>query len=236
MGPVLHTIDHIYLRTRDADVIYNELVNNAGLPIAWPFRSVNEHLASGAVSLGNLILELVQTNNTCASMPYVPEYGVALTPRSTLAESREGAATRGIEMGADDSFYDPSGNLLWTRALVPQLSGAGLDTFFCDYTADQWPLRKGSRAKLATSNGGALGITGVETMTIKSARHGQTAEKWELMAMDREDKDMPTVRVVAGEDEGLHGLTIRVRDVEEAQRKFRELLPHFPDSLQWQFI
>ncbi|OAA58777.1 hypothetical protein ISF_06560 [Cordyceps fumosorosea ARSEF 2679] len=238
MSPVLDTIDHVYLRASNASIIYNELVNNAGLPIAWPFRSVADDLSSGAVSLGNLILELVQTNNTCAAMPFVPEYGVALTPHAaTMAESRERAATRGIEMGADDSFYDPSGNLLWTRASLPQLSGAGLDTFFCDYTADQWPLRDGSRAQLATSRGGALGITGVEAMTVRSAHLRQTTEKWTLITTDREDKDMPTVHVVAGEDEGLHALTIRVRDVEAAERKFKELLPHFPDSLlQWQFI
>ncbi|OAQ98037.1 hypothetical protein LLEC1_01432 [Akanthomyces lecanii] len=160
MSPVLNTIDHIFIRASDADAIYNELVDNAGLPVAWPFRSVADDLASGAVSLGNLILELVQTSNTSASMPFVPKYGVALTPaHDTMAESRACAATRGIEMGADDSVYDPSGNLLWTRALV-----------------------------------------------------------------------------VAGEEEGLQGLTIRVRDVEAAKRKFKELLPHFPDSLQWQFV
>ncbi len=237
MPPVLNTIDHIFVRAGNAGTIYNELVDNAGLPVAWPFRSVADDLASGAVSLGNLILELVQTSNTSASLPFVPEYGVALTPaHDTMAESRACAATRGIEMGADDSVYDPSGNLLWTRALVPQLSGSRLDTFFCDYTADQWPLRAGSREKLETSNGGALGITGVERMTVRSARLQQTAEKWQLMAMDREDKDMPTVQVVSGEEEGLQGLTIRVRDVEAAERKFKELLPHFPDSLQWQFV
>ncbi|KAM3514904.1 hypothetical protein MY11210_001509 [Beauveria gryllotalpidicola] len=97
-------------------------------------------------------------------------------------------------------------------------------------------MRAGSREKLAASNGGALAITGVDSMTVKSARYRQTAETWELMASDREDKDMPTVQVVAGEDEGLQSLTIRVRDVEEAERKFKELLPHFPDLLQWRFV
>ncbi|KAM3468716.1 hypothetical protein MY5147_007661 [Beauveria neobassiana] len=51
-------------------------------------------------------------------MPFLPEYGVALTPRITMFESRAHATTRGIELGVDDSFYDPTGKLLWTRALV----------------------------------------------------------------------------------------------------------------------
>ncbi len=237
MSPVLNTIDHIYIRAGNASLIYDELVDNAGLPVAWPFRAVADDLASGAVSLGNLILELVQTTNKNTTFPFVPEHGVALTPHgNNLAGSRARAATRGIEMGADDSFHDPAGNLLWTRAPLPQLSGARLDTFFCAYGADQWPLRAGSRAKLAASRGGALGITGVARMTVTSARWQQTAATWQRMAADREDKDMPTVQVVAGEEEGIHGLTIRVRDVDAAQRKFKELLPHFPDSLQWQFI
>ncbi|KAJ6786360.1 hypothetical protein PWT90_05145 [Aphanocladium album] len=238
MSPVLNTIDHIYLRAGNADEVYNELVNNAGLPIAWPFRFVAEGFASGAVSLGNLILELVQTTNDTATtgLPFVPEYGVALTPHVTMAESRACAVTRGIEMGDDDSYYDPGGNLLWTRAQVPQLSGADLDTFFCQYGADQWPLRAGSRDRLVAANGGALGITGVHAMTVKSAKLQQTTEKWELMSRDREDQEMPTVQVVHGEEEGIQGLTIRVHDAEAAERKFKELLPHFPDSLQWQFI
>lgn len=238
MSPVLHTIDHIYLRAGNAGEVYNELVNNAGLPVAWPFRSVTDGFASGAVSLGNLILELVQTTNDTAAtgMPFVPEYGVALTPHATMADSRACAATRGIEMGDDDSYYDPGGNLLWTRAPLPQLSGAALDTFFCQYTADQWPLRAGSRDELVAAGGGVLGITGVDVMTMTSAKLKQTAEKWELMARDREDKEMPTVLVVAGEEEGIQGLTIRVHDPAAAERKFREVLPHFPDSLQWQFV
>ncbi|KAJ3494178.1 hypothetical protein NLG97_g4249 [Lecanicillium saksenae] len=81
-----------------------------------------------------------------------------------------------------------------------------------------------------------LAKDGVEFMTVKSAKLEQTTEKWELMSRDREDREMPTVQVVPGEEEGIQGLTIRVHDAEAAERKFKELLPHFPDSLQWQFI
>lgn len=235
MSPVLNTIDHIYLRAGDAGVVYNELVD-AGLPVAWPFRAVGEGFSSGAVSLGNLILELVQTTNTSTTMPFVPEYGVALTPFVTIAESRECAATRGVQIGDDDSYYDPQGNLLWTRATVPQLSGAEMDTFFCQYKADQWPLREGSKERLAASNGGALGITGVEAMTVRSANTAVTEQKWRLIGKDRRDLEMPLVQVVEGEGEGLHSLTVKVHDAGLAERRFKELLPNFPASLQWQFV
>ncbi|EGX89126.1 hypothetical protein CCM_07378 [Cordyceps militaris CM01] len=238
MSTALHTIDHIYLRVHNAGVVHQELVEKAGLPVAWPFCSVADGLASGAVSLGNLILELVQVDTACTALPFIPTYGVALAPGSTLEDSRAWAAARDIEMDADDSFYGSGDQLLWTRAALPQLSGDTLDTFFCHYTADQWPLRAGAGEQLARSEGGPLGITGVEALIVTSARCRlpQTAETWSRMAMDRGDRGGPAVRVVAGEDEGLQGLTIRVRDVEAAERKFKELLPHFPDSLRWQFI
>lgn len=257
MCPVLSTIDHIFLRAGNAGDIYNELVDNAGLPVAWPFRAMNESLSSGAVSFGNLILELVQTsdalakNNTNTNTDtddapsekptdapgfVIPEYGIALAPHATIAESRACAATRGIELDADDSFYGEDGTMLWTRALVPELSGDGMDTFFCEYGADQWPMRAGSRDKLKASRGGALGIEGVEAMTVRSARWAETTSKWQLMAVDGADQGMPRVEVVEGEGEGLHGLRVKVRDAAMAEKRFRELLPHFPDTLKLSFV
>ncbi|KAM3478493.1 hypothetical protein MY8738_005951 [Beauveria namnaoensis] len=81
---------YIFVLPSNASIVYNELVLKAGLPVAWPFCSVADHLVSGAVFLGSPILKL----------------------------SRARATTRGIELRVDDSFYDPTGKLLWTRALV----------------------------------------------------------------------------------------------------------------------
>ncbi|EJP62929.1 hypothetical protein CRV24_000481 [Beauveria bassiana] len=96
---------YIFVLGSNASIVYNELVLKAGLPVAWPFCSVADHLASGAVFLGSPILKLVETNKH--------ERRDAL-----FARSRARATTRGIELGVDDSFYDPTGKLLWTRALV----------------------------------------------------------------------------------------------------------------------
>lgn len=235
MPAIINSLDHIFLGINNAATVFDQLSNGLGLPVAWPFRSVTPGFASGAVSLGNLVLELVDTT------PYNTtevQYGIALFPYVTITESRPEAAARGIQVGPDNQSFNADNQLIFTNAPLPQLSGPALQTFLCQYVEDQAPLRYAGQEQLAATWGGKLGLLGVSTITIESTNKTKDARMWNRLLWDRSNEEEPLVRVVSGVEERLRALTVWVYDVEQARRKFRELVPDYPsdNALSWHFI
>lgn len=231
---VVNSLDHVFLGINNAATVFEQLSTGLGLPVAWPFRSVTPGFASGAVSLGNLVLELVDTT------PYNTtevQYGIALLPYITITESRAEAAERGIQVGPDDQSLGADNQLLFTNAPLPQLSGPELQTFLCQYVEDQAPLRRAGQEQLTAAGGGELGVVGVSAITIESTNKTE-ATAWKRLLWGRSDDQEPLVRVVSGVKDRLRALTVWVYDVEDARRKFRELVPNYPagDALPWHFI
>lgn len=235
MSAIVNSLDHIFLGVNNAAAVFNQLSNGLGLPVAWPYRSVTPGFTSGAVSLGNLVLEVVDT-----SIYNITEvqYGVALLPYVTITESRPEAAARGIQVGPDNESFSSDNQLVFTNAPLPQLSSPILQTFFCQYVDDQAPLRRASQEQLEASWGGELGVVRVATLTIESQNKRAVAQTWNRLLWGRSDHEEPLVRVISGSEDRLRALTVWVYDPELARRRFRELVPDYPagDALPWNFI
>ena len=213
-------VDHVYVELADAEAVFDAMTERLALPVAWPFREVTRGFGSGGVSLGNLIVEFVRSDEPGP----VTGFGVA------LAGSRSRLAELGYELG--EEIPSLSGDVvLWTSTYVRALSGDGMTTFLCDYTADPRVWHDRCRTELAGRGGGALGVVGVTELVVESVGPDAKARDWAAIV---DDGDLE-VQVVPGEREGLRSLTVWVRDPVAADQTFRRTVPG-TGPLGWHFV
>lgn len=225
-------VDHIYVEIDDAQAVFDALTRRLGLPVGWPFRQVAEGFASGGISLGNLILELVSFGHPVEQS----SFGVALSPAAGLAEARAVLAARGVDLGDGVEVRDENSVLMWTSAPVPALCASGLYTFVCDYVVDPRLREERCQAELAANEGGALGITGVSHIIVEAAEPIERAAVWtEVLGGGSQG---PGVQVVPGDRDGLRAITIAVRDPEAASEAFERLVPEYvkANAIEWVFV
>lgn len=73
MKAVVKCVDHLTVRASPARPLFDALINDLGLPMAWPLNT-NPFYTSGGVSLGNINLEIMQVH----SQPHPARlYGIA---------------------------------------------------------------------------------------------------------------------------------------------------------------
>lgn len=225
MGRAVDRIDHVYLAGEHAEQVFRVLSGEAELPVAWPYQEYAGVFASGAVWLGNVILELV----SFPAGEQTPSYAVALTPTGGLAAARAQAERRGIALGPATELGQ-GGATQWTSAEVLPLSSPQLTVFFCDYAQKPDAWRDRCARELADRDGGPLRVRQVSEVVVAAPDAPRLTETWTALlgapgAAAPQPPQGPALRFTEGASPQLHTLSVRVDDAVAARAALDLLLP-----------
>lgn len=126
-SPVFKQLDHLIARVEDPRPVFETLTGVLGLPVAWPLRAYPT-FESGAVTLGNLYLEVMRCGPRRPSRP--GRFCAIVYEARPIAEAIRELARRRIphtppapyrERGADGKKHD-----LWANVVLGRMIGRDL--------------------------------------------------------------------------------------------------------------
>lgn len=211
-------IEHIYVRSAQAQQQFIFFTEQLGLPIVWNYENWG-NFTSGGVSLGNLVLEIIDANHSEKQLPY----GIALKPEPNLKSVIRHLDKVEIQHG--EVYPAEQWNLITLNQVLPN----HIDLFICDYK--NWDAVDQERNKAAedlrTSNGGSLGIQVVQTIIVTSPSMSFHQRFEQLPGVAKSD----TTYILQGgpalswesSDTNSFALVIIVNSLLEAQSKLNEL-------------
>lgn len=222
-GPVTR-IDHFFAETAAFQELLQFFKGTLRLPQAWPDQDYGS-FATGAVSLGNVTLEVVRFADS--SPDRATFAGIALEPAGDTDALIGWLTAVGMDYEPPQAF-PPAGPAFFVNTSLPQLSSGATEVFVCDYKDRRMILdgQAAAAAALAADDGGPLGILGVLELTLETTDIDRSLGVWsELVATAERDGDDvvvgfesgPAIRVVPGATDRLTGITISVRSMDAAE-------------------
>lgn len=223
--PVVHGIDHMYVRLSEAEAAYRALTETLGLPVAWPYAAYGD-FATGGVSLGNLNFEVLAHQG---AMPGIAAHaparvqGIALHPVATsrlLAELDR----RRIAHSPPDVYppaTSPATGAMWTNVTLQRLTSPATTVFTCEYHIPGMYDYGARQASLDKCGGGTLGVTGVKEIVITSPQPTDAANRWQqlldpLSPTGRgywELEHGPALRIIEGTADTVDHIVVTVRSL-----------------------
>jgi len=220
-GPVTR-VDHFYAESAAMQELLQFFKGTLGLPQAWPDQDYGS-FATGAVSLGNVSLEVVRFADSSADRASFA--GIALEPTGDTDALLAWLTMAGMDYGAPQAF-PPSGPAFFVNTSLPRLSSGATEVFVCAYTDRQMILasQASAAAALAAEEGGPLGILGVVELKLEATDVDSSRVAWsELVATTEIDGDVivefesgPAIRIIPGSADRLAGVAISVRSLAAA--------------------
>jgi len=218
---LVRQIDHILIGSDQAEAVFRLFSEKFGLPVAWPFESYKD-FASGGVGFGNVNIEIVRSERHPSGLT-----GVALEPTS-LSEVLSGLDAHRLKHNDPSPYFgkDSSGTktLWWTTVGVTSLPPAG-SIFFCKYNFDVDGRRVRLHADLQKHEGGPLGIEALNEVVIGVKDMAAAQHDWSVLLGPVPPGQEPlwqigsgpAIRLVAGKEDGLVLLRVKVKSLERAR-------------------
>lgn len=224
---IVRQVDHVLVVSSDAAKLFTVLSDTFQLPVAWPF-STHGTFSSGGVSLGNVNLEVIQGPAPSTNGPNVRWAGFALEPEP-LAVSVAELEARGIGHGVPAPFRQGFFRTRWTTVALPEVSGTSVGIFLCRYEDDIAARRRQLRDQLQSRGGGPLSIRAVQEVTCGARDVTAMRGRWQKLLSPVTPSteglwrigDGPDVHVVPAGQDGILGLAVAIRSVQQA-RQFLE--------------
>lgn len=220
---LVRQIDHIIIRSDEAEGLFRLFSEKLNLPVVWPYRSYGA-FSSGGVGFGNVNIELMLRSE---SRPGSGLRAVALEPIS-LSGVLTGLDARGLKHSTPAPFQqkDPSGaeRLLWTTVQMTSLPPASA-IFFCKYNFDLDERRARIQRELQNHGGGPLGIESLMELEIGVQDMAAAQRDWGiLLGPVREGQQRvwqigsgPAIRLVAAQEDHLALLRVKVKSLQRAR-------------------
>ncbi len=214
----LSKVEHIYVRSEQAKEQFEFFTEGLQLPIVWDYEDWG-NFTSGGVSLGNLVLELVDANHSEKELPF----GMALKPETRL----ERLILKLDEMSVSHDNIQENKN--WSLLALHQVLPNHIDLFVCDY--QDWKQverdRNNATERLKASQGGALGIQTVEVIAVQGPMTVDIMGFERLPGITKADpfykfEKGPKLLLETSERFSM-GLTLMVNSLQKAKGKLDEL-------------
>lgn len=231
-------IDHVVIRTADAESLYELFSSQLGLPVTWPLERA-AFATFGWIGLGNTNLEIwAATDNSDLppNCPFPLVHQIALAPLE-LTETLARFNAMGLSCKAPRAYAskDERGEMQtnFTNSVIQELSNESCCVFVCDWGIDApiVPWRKGlssperrhlGRDALTACGGGALGLVGLKEIAMSSPDLAGAVSKWQRLAETSAQPiaiaDDVELRLTAGTQDRIQSLTFAVRDLAAARR------------------
>ena len=239
------SVDHVMLRLTAAEPLYELFSNTLGLPVAWPLQ--REAFATyGWIHVGNTDLELWAASSNSDLPDHAPAplvHGFALEPAAALAECLTWMSEAALAFQAPRAFrsQNPTGQWVtnFTNSVVRDVSSPGCCVFFCEWDrcatiypwdAAETPVARRAqlREALAERRGGALGITGLQSIRLATPELESTRRHWRALTGStggeaiRLTSDI-ALELVSGEHLRIESICLGVRSLDVARNVLRDL-------------
>jgi hypothetical protein len=236
-GAPVEAIDHVYVPASSARELAALLRDELQLPEVWPFAE-RQGGASVGISLGNLVLELLERPGADGSAIE----GIALWPQQRTEDVRAQLSLAGLGVGRSVRMTNnAAGWVLTGLADFPEGN-----VFLCEYLEAETvrTTRARGAAELEAAGGGTLGLRGVREVVVMSRDPARQRDRWRTLATIASDSvasatregvselqafdSGPAIRVVPGARDAIAGLVLAVRDVEAARAAWPQALGALP--------
>ena len=223
-GPITR-VEHFFAESGSMEVLLDFLKQDLGLPEAWQDQDYGV-FATGAVSLGNVVFEVVRFPDTDPGDP-ARLAGIALEPEGDTQSLLAWMTARGVVHGTPERF-PPEGPAFFENTPLPGLIPNAANVFVCDYKERQMILegRAESRALLEERDGGPLGLLGVEELLVESTDLSRSLRAWSAVVPGTrsEGEDImvefdqgPRIRIRRGASDRFAGISLLVRSLDDAE-------------------
>jgi hypothetical protein len=228
---IVRQIDHILLKTDDAQRLFAFLTETLQLPVAWPLFTYRG-FSSGAAGLGSVNLEVLQPveGDTPEFARRTGTYpiGLAFEPITVDSAVRELDA-RAIMHSApfEDGINDA---IRWTSIDLAGPPECPV-LLLVKYAFDQDVRRSQLGAMLAERNGGPLGVDDVAAVEIGASDIVAAAARWSalLRPIDSDDTGTfrfergPALRLLPADGDAFQRIILRVRSLDAATRALNDI-------------
>lgn len=166
----VNKIEHFFASSPKAEQLFQFFSKELELPVVWPYKSWGD-FASGGVTLGNVVFELVTFQGTDTTS----FNGIALEPLHSMEEFEKELDQLGIAHDTIDNSNvskDTTGALNgWSLFTPKDLLPNEANLFLCDYKKRQHIAdgRKKAADKLKAINGGKLGVLYLKEIAISTS-------------------------------------------------------------------
>jgi len=216
-------VEHFYAVSPEPEKLFQFLQEDLQLPAVWPFQDYGG-FASGGLSLGNVVFEVVRFENM-ASDSIATFSGIAFEPYGDAQSAATWLKEQGILHSEPQRFPESGDPIIWENVELPAFIPDNATVFICDYKErEQVQQRRASASQvLSQRGGGPLGITSVDYLVVGSADEKTSIESWSrLVGSERVDKNVirfdegPNIRLVPSEQDGFLEIVISVTSLESA--------------------
>jgi hypothetical protein len=222
-------VDHFYAQSPRAQQLYEFLHGELQLPVVWPFSDYG-HFASGGLSLGNVVFEVVKWTGTSGDASgNAALQGVAFESAGSASSTAAWLDEQPIGHTPLDPFtmmVDGSEQVFWvTFGLEVPPNNATI--FVCDYKDRELVGQSQQTAsqELMRSGGGPLGILALREIVLAVTDLQQASSSWiDLLGSERlvspgrfQFSEGPAVRFTESSNEGFRKIVLEVGSLPEAR-------------------
>lgn len=230
-------IDHIVIRTAEAEPLFELFNGLLGLPVTWPLERAG-FATFGWVNIGNTHLEIwaaADDSDLPAGCPFPLIHQIAFQPVE-LTKSLAHVERLGLRCKTPRTYESKDGRgekrANFTNAVILDLSNDACCVFFCDWHQDApivpWPSglataerRVLERDAMAACGGGALGLVGLSEIELSTPDVESTGARWRKFTESKGPIQLTEdvrLRLSTGSHEVIRSLTLAVRDLAHARR------------------
>ncbi len=225
---IVRQIDHILIASSEAKELFALLSDTFQLPVAWPMTNYGG-FASGGVAVGNVNLEIIQDTEPASGAVKSRWTGFALEPeplRISLAE----LDARGIRHGAPAQFKSGWFTTRWTTVGLPDVASDTAQVFLCQFEDDLPARRRRLVEQLRSRDGGPLAVHSIREIVYGANDVNRMHEHWQKLLNPLQPSSPgvwpigagAALRVIPADQDGIRGLVINVKSLEQARRFLEE--------------
>ena len=118
----INKIEHFYVSAENSEEFFSFLTEQCELPIVWEYQNWGD-FSSGGVTLGNVVLELIDSKSSQAPN----RYGIALEPSHSMKHMQAALEVKEVDFG------EVSKASAWSTASLLNALPDDINLFICDY-------------------------------------------------------------------------------------------------------
>lgn len=228
-APLVSKVEHFYATAPDAERLFHVFRDSLGLAQVWPYQLWGG-FASGGVTLGNVVFELVWWKTEEGAALPTQLSGIALEPVGGTDSLVAALARRGIAHAPPDSNVQVNlaGRTVgWTNTMLTGMLPEPRSVFVCDY-ADREMVAAGRRRasdSLAATNGGPLGVLALREIVVGVPDVDAARAQWGTLVGEPAQAvgDLvafgtgPQIRLVRSASPEIQRMVVQVRSLERAR-------------------
>jgi hypothetical protein len=181
--------------------------------------------ASGGVAVGNVNLEIIKDAEAAAGNVKSRWTGFALEPEPLRISVAELDA-RSIRHGTPAPFRSGLFKTLWTTVSLRDVSSDTAQIFLCQYEDDLPARRRRLLEQLRSRGGGPLSVHSIREIVFGARDVKRMQEHWQKLLNPIQASSQgvwpvgagPAIRVIQADKDGIRGLVVNVKSIEEARR------------------